>query len=617
MSIFGRLDGSNFTSVLTNSDLINEEMKTDYYNKLETTNLLSNKSDITHNHNSTYVARTNGILDTSLNCNNQELNNTTKVTSSDVNDLYIQCTVPRALYLGETYNNYMKMDLDLITSYKNVDMTTHSIINVVDPVLAQDASTKNYVDTQISGINLTPYFKHNGTVNASGNFNLNNFNFNNVVNMNSGGVNDLIISTPAAQILRLRNNVTDILTLSSSDVEINTSLNMTTHSIINVVDPVLAQDASTKNYVDTQISGINLTPYFKKDGSVAMTGNINLDNYYLNNASNIVSYATSNLTYKVPSTYSHDFQINSISKFRVDGSTSTIKSYMPLDMTNNGKIINLLDGVSSSDAVTKYQLDNAYDLTPYFKKDGSVAMTGNINLNSFNINNITTLNGTTSLNYNAVTAYVHSFKVNNIETAYIDNNSIFLDATKYLNCNAKTRIKDNLILVNEGINSTFPLTTLHANTTMVCATNTVDNNATNIKIQNLHAVSVGSVQARIDFVGKNDTEEYWSGYLACMKRGLTTDRMSSFLIAPCYSSNPNAYFEFFQNGTTAAANTFFVEVSMSVLAHLIQFMLPIKIFLQQDMLYKNLQVMIHISLIKKVMEQMLLELDVKVQTVNI
>ncbi len=355
MSIFGRLDGSNFTSVLTNSDLINEEMKTDYYNKLETNNLLSNKSDTTHNHNSTYVSRTNGILDTSLNCNNQELNNITKLTSSTVNDIYIECTEARALFIGESVaNNYMKIDGNIINCYKPM----------------------------------------------------------------------------------------------------------------------------------------------------------NLNNNNINDVSTIQGFTTSSLFYNVLPTYQHIFNINNVLRFKI--TDTNIESSIPLNMNNN------------------------------------------------NINNINTINGVGSLIYNVLTGEKHEFKVNNTLTGHIDTNSLYLSTNKYLNCNNKTKIQDTKIYVNEAINSVFSLTGLHENTVMVASTNTANNNATNIKIQNLHSVNSGNVQARIDFMAKNDVEEYWSGYLGCMKRGTTSDKQNSFLIAPIYSSNPNAYFEFYQSSTESTGNTLII-----------------------------------------------------------
>jgi hypothetical protein len=76
-----------------------------------------------------------------------------------------------------------------------LDMNTHQINNVVDPSLAQDAATKNYVDTELAGIDLSAYLQL------------------------AGGT-------------------------------MTGALNMGTHLISGVVDPSSAQDAATKNYVD-------------------------------------------------------------------------------------------------------------------------------------------------------------------------------------------------------------------------------------------------------------------------------------------------------------------------------------------------------------------------------
>jgi hypothetical protein len=57
---------------------------------------------------------------------------------------------------------------------------------------------------------------------------------------------------------------------------INGALNMNTHQINNVVDPTLAQDAATKNYVDTGLGGIYV-PYSGATGAVDLN-NQNLTN---------------------------------------------------------------------------------------------------------------------------------------------------------------------------------------------------------------------------------------------------------------------------------------------------------------------------------------------------
>ena len=71
------------------------------------------------------------------------------------------------------------------------------------------------------------------------------------------------------------------------NTSINGTLNMNTHQINNVVDPTLAQDAATKNYVDTGLGGI----YVPYNGA---TGNIDLNAKEVTNGifNNIVTKGT-------------------------------------------------------------------------------------------------------------------------------------------------------------------------------------------------------------------------------------------------------------------------------------------------------------------------------------
>ena len=88
------------------------------------------------------------------------------------------------------------------------------------------------------------------------------------------------------------------------------------------------QMLQTKKYVDDNSAAPDLSDYLEKDGTVAMTGNLNL---------------------------------------------------------NKNKIVGLATPTSNTDAATKkYVDDNAGipDLSNYLKKDGTVSMTGNLNVGS-------------------------------------------------------------------------------------------------------------------------------------------------------------------------------------------------------------------------------------------
>ena len=63
---------------------------------------------------------------------------------------------------------------------------------------------------------------------------------------------------------------------------------MGNNKISNLLDPTLAQDAATKNYVDTTVGSI-ANSVFKKDGSVVATGNFNMSSNRVTNLAEPVS----------------------------------------------------------------------------------------------------------------------------------------------------------------------------------------------------------------------------------------------------------------------------------------------------------------------------------------
>jgi hypothetical protein len=97
------------------------------------------------------------------------------------------------------------------------------------PSANDEAASKKYVDDTVGAVDLTPYFKHDGTVAMTG------------------------------------------------------ELDAGTNKIVNVVNPTSAQDAATKDYVDGAVAAIDLTEYLKKDGTVAMTGALDLGNNLIQN----------------------------------------------------------------------------------------------------------------------------------------------------------------------------------------------------------------------------------------------------------------------------------------------------------------------------------------------
>ena len=109
---------------------------------------------------------------------------------------------------------------------------------------------------------------------------------------------------------------------------------METKKIVDLATPTSNTDAATKKHVDDNTAAPDLSDYLEKDGTVTMTGDLNV---------------------------------------------------------GNNKIVGLATPVSNTDAATKkYVDDNAgsSDLTNYLKKDGSVAMTGELNAGGNKIINI-------------------------------------------------------------------------------------------------------------------------------------------------------------------------------------------------------------------------------------
>ena len=152
---------------------------------------------------------------------------------------------------------------------------------------------------------------------------------------------------------------------------------------LNVVKPNNNDQAANKKYVDDEIKKIpspNLSAYVKKDGSVAMTGDLSMGNqqitnlgYNIQNSSDVVNLGFCDTKY---------LQKVSNSDLNMD----------------NHRIKDMAQPVDNNDASTKAYVDNEIakipsvgsDLSVYLKKDGSVAMTGNLDMNNQYIQNIKT-----------------------------------------------------------------------------------------------------------------------------------------------------------------------------------------------------------------------------------
>ena len=200
-------------------------------------------------------------------------------------------------FIGTSFATTLNMTLNTIPlAVANVNLNTHKIINVVNPTSAQDAATKSYVDSSIAGgtIVLTGNVTGSGVVGtsfattlvltldqiplAAANININTHKLTNVVNPTAAqdaATKNYVDTSISAGTIVLTGNVTGsgvvgtsfatTLALSLDQIIIAAAnVNINTHKLINVVNPTAAQDAATKNYVDTSIAA----------GTIVLTGNV-------------------------------------------------------------------------------------------------------------------------------------------------------------------------------------------------------------------------------------------------------------------------------------------------------------------------------------------------------
>ena len=186
----------------------------------------------------------------------------------------------------------------------------------------------------------------------------------------------------------------------------------------NVASPETNNDATTKSYVDNKALLV--------DGSNKMLGALNMDNRRIEN----VAPARHGQSDAVSSLHLHNFY------FDLNTNDGKIEAQNPIDMKNE-KISNLAEGTDNSDAITKHQLQTGLapkadktELANCLKKDGSIALTNNLDLGDNKIVNVKeATSGTDAVNFtqlnNELYKYLHESGGDMTGDIRMNNNSIY------------------------------------------------------------------------------------------------------------------------------------------------------------------------------------------------
>ena len=295
-------------------------------------------------------------------------------------------------------NSSGSLSTSRLTVDSNIDMKDrYRIQNLITPQDSKDPTTKYYVDNT--------FLDRDGSYPMKGNLNMDNnrilnlpaptgsnqptpLAFTDLKYLHVGGTkkmtNNLNMDNKGIIHLKPPTNDTDGATKKYVDdsipdtssfikkdgsVAMTSNLNIGNKKIVNLSTPTTNTDASNKKYVDDTVAAnkVNVSPFFKKDGSKKMIGSIDMNN---NRILNLPAPNGNNQPTTLIYSNSNYLRINGI-----------IPMFGDLNMNSN-KIKNVKTPTDNSDAATKKYVDDnsgSPDLSDYLEKDGSVAMTGELN----------------------------------------------------------------------------------------------------------------------------------------------------------------------------------------------------------------------------------------------
>ena len=288
-----------------------------------------------------------------------------------------------------------------LTDAGDYDIQNKKLRNVASPETNNDATTKSYVDNKALLVD--------GSNKMLGALNMDNRRVENLAPARHG-------FSDAVSSLHLNTFFFDLNT-NDGKIEAQNPIDMKNEKISNLAEGTDNSDAITKHQLETGLAPkadkTELSNYLKKDGSIALTNNLDLgDNKIVNvkeatSGTDVVNFTQlNNELYK----YLHrsggdmtgDIRMNNNRIFgigNVENDTSAVnRKYVndeldkKLDKNKdfsmgNNKITSLRNPDDSNELVNKSYVDRkvsqaggSVDLTPYLKRDGTVSMTGNLNM---------------------------------------------------------------------------------------------------------------------------------------------------------------------------------------------------------------------------------------------
>ena len=288
-----------------------------------------------------------------------------------------------------------------LTDAGDYDMQNKKLRNVASPQTNNDATTKSYVDNKALLVD--------GSNKMLGALNMDNRRVENIAPARHG-------QSDGVSSLHLHNFYFDLNT-NDGKIEAQNPIDMKDQKISNLAEGTDNSDAITKHQLQTGLAPkadkTELSNYLKKDGSIALTNNLDLGNNKIVNVkeatsgTDVVNFTQLNnelyrYLHRSGGDMTGDIRMNNNRIYgigNVENDTSAVnRKYVndeldkKLDKNKdfsmgNNKITSLRNPDDSNELVNKSYVDRkvsqaggSVDLTPYLKRDGTVSMTGNLNM---------------------------------------------------------------------------------------------------------------------------------------------------------------------------------------------------------------------------------------------